>query len=117
MKTMTAAIISMAATAMVWANTAEAVFRVASFMALPLCLFASRRIEICRLEFRSRVIVAASGAMTPRFLRRTPQDCIRRHMSPCDEYNPGRLDHQCGGNLSRAVMTVAGRHATLPHTA
>lgn len=35
MKTMTAAIISMAATAIVWANTVEAVFLVASFMALP----------------------------------------------------------------------------------
>jgi hypothetical protein len=117
MKTMTAAIISMAATAMVWANTAEAVFRVASFMALPLCLFASRRIESCRLEFRSRVIVAASGAMTPWFLRRTPQDSIRRHVSPRGEYDLRRLDYQCGGTLSRAVMTVAGRHATLSHTA
>ena len=36
MKTITAAIINMAATAIVWANTAEAVFRVTSFMALPL---------------------------------------------------------------------------------
>jgi hypothetical protein len=35
MKTMIAAIISMAATAIVWANTVEAIFLVASFMALP----------------------------------------------------------------------------------
>jgi hypothetical protein len=35
-------------------------------------------------------------------------------VSPRGEYDLRRLDHQCGGNLSRALMTVAGRHAMLP---
>jgi hypothetical protein len=110
MNTMTAAIISMAATAAVWANTVEAIFLDASFMALPLHPWFARQ-TARRAELRSRVIVAENGAMTPRFLRRTPQDCIRPHVSPRDEYDMRRLDHQCGGILSRTIMlAVARRH-------
>jgi hypothetical protein len=66
----------------------------------------------------TRVIVAASGAMTPQVLRRTPQDGIRPHVSPRDEYDEGRLNHQCGGNLSQDDDSGIMQHvaqATTPH--
>ena len=114
MNTMTAAIISMAAKADVWANTVEAIFLDASFMALPLHPWFAR--QTARLsDLRSSVIVAENGAMTPRFLRRTPQDGIRPHVSPRGEYDMKRLDHQCGGILSRAIMQVGARRHIASH--
>ena len=71
-------------------------------------------------ELGTRVIVAENGAMTPRFLRRTPQDSIRPHVSPRDEYDEGRLNHQCGGNLSQddasGVMLRVAQATTLHHS-
>jgi hypothetical protein len=119
MNTMTAAITSMAATAIVWATNAEAVFRVASFMALPLYPWFAR-MATHATEFGSRVIVTENGTMTPRSLRRTPQDCIRPHVSPRDEYDMRRLDHQCGGILSRdddsGIVQRVAKVATLHHS-
>ena len=77
MNTMTAAIISMAATAIVWANTVEAVFLVASFMAMPLHPWLVR-LTACHAEFRSRVIAAANGAMTPCFYAEHPKTVFAR---------------------------------------
>lgn len=68
----------------------------------------------------TRVIVAENGAMTPRFLRRTPQESIRLHVSPRNEYDEGRLNHQCGGNLSQGddsgIMQRVAQAATLHHS-